>query len=241
MICRNCQTEVDDDLIFCTNCGERLFEPPEETPTVLMKEPVYTAPGVVKPPKSSSGLKWLALIVALIAIPASIFGILLLRSQNRQAALNNARPNTPTPPPSRRSNTNQNSNANAANTNAANTKTVNINSNTNAEKRANKTEIMNKRLEIAPQTHQIVPFEVKNETARITGKVKVLEGEKIDGYVYFKKTYEENFPDEKFKVFSFGSADTFDVRQTLVEEEYVLVFVNKTDKPVVIQGNFSLD
>jgi hypothetical protein len=237
MICRNCQTEVDDDLIFCTNCGERLFQPKEEEPTVLIKEPVYKPPASVKPPKSSSNLKWVALIIALIAIPASIFGILLLQSQNRQVSQNPTPPKTPSPAPTRKTNTNQNSNANLSNANRANAS----NANPNTAASADKTEIMNKRLEIAPKSHEIVPFEVAAETAKITGKVTVLEGAKIDGFVYLKKSYEENFPDEKFKMFSFGGSKTIDVRQTLVAENYVLVFVNNTDKPVVIQGNFSLE
>ncbi len=233
MICQNCQTEVDDDLIFCTNCGERLFEPQEATPSVLMSEPVYTKPDAVKPAKSSSNLKWVALIIALIAIPASIFGILLLQSRNRQAAQNTIPPKPPTATPTRTPNTNKNSNINA------NANKANVNANT--PKSADKTVIINERLEIAPKEHQAIPFEVGNETAKITGTVKVLEGEKIDGYVFLKKAYDENFPDENFKIFSFGTSKTTDVRQTLVEEDYVLVFVNKTEKPVVIEANFSLE
>jgi hypothetical protein len=236
MICLNCQTEVDDDLIFCTNCGARLFQPPGEQPTVLINEGRVTKPDAAKPPKSTSNLKWVALIIALVTIPASIFGILLLRSQNRQAAQNTNQPKTPTVTPTRRANTNQNSNANASNTNRAN-----ANANANTPPGANKTEIMNQRLEIAPKSHETVAFEVENDTAKITGKVTVLEGEKIDGFVYLKKSYEEHFPDSNFKMFSFGTSKTTDIRQTLVEEDYVLVFVNDTDKPVVIQGIFSLE
>ena len=237
MICRNCQTEVDDDLIFCTNCGERLFQPPEAEPTVLMKEPVYTQPDVVKPSKKSSNLKWVALIVALIAIPLSIFGILLLRSQNRQVSVNAPPTRTATPAPTRKSNTNQNSNANLA----PNANRANKNANANTIGNTKKEEIMNERIEIAPKDRYAVSFEVDNETARISGKVTVLEGEKIDGFVYLKKTYDEYFPDEKYKMFSFGTSKTTDVRQTLVKEDYVLVFVNNSEKPVVIQGEFALE
>ncbi|HEY0458883.1 MAG TPA: zinc ribbon domain-containing protein [Pyrinomonadaceae bacterium] len=236
MICRNCQAEVDDDLIFCTNCGERLFEPPEDTPTVLMTEPVYTTPNKPKPPKTSSRLKWLALTLALCAIPASIFGVyLLMNSQNNlPVARNSNKPNTPNPTPARRSNTNQNANANTANANRANT-----NQSANTTNNPSKIEIMNERIEIAPQSHYARPFEVKEETAKFTGKMTISQGEKIDGFVYLKQTYEENFPDETFKMFSFGNS--FEVRQTLVKENYVLVFVNNTDKPATILANFSLE
>jgi flagellar basal body-associated protein FliL len=238
MICQQCRAEVDDDLIFCTNCGARLFEPKEQTPTVLMSEPVYQKPESAKPAKSSSNLKWFALIAALVAIPASIFGILLLQSQKRQVAQNAPPPKTPIAAPTRRANTNQNANANSAN--AANAVRANSNTNVNAAN-PDKIEIMNKRLEIAPKDHQTIPFDVESETAKISGEVRVIEGEKIDGYVYIKNVYEEHFLDENFKVFSFGTAETTEIRQTLVKEEYVLVFVNKTEKPVLIEGKFSLE
>jgi len=236
MICRNCQAEVDDDLIFCTNCGERLFEPREDTPTVLMTEPIYKTHAGAKPQKTSSRLKWLAFILALCAIPASIFGVyLLMNVQNHPPVSRNTnKPNTPNPTPTRRSNTNQNANANTTNANRANT-----NANTNSTNKTGKIEIMNERIEIAPQSDYARPFEVKQETAKFTGKMTILQGEKIDGFVYLKQTFEENFPDKTFKMFSFGNS--FEVRQTLVKENYVLVFVNDTDKPTTILANFSLE
>jgi hypothetical protein len=254
MICQNCHTEVDDDLIFCTNCGARLFQPGEETPTVLLNDPTIpgsqtetlpssdpraTRPENPKPPKTSSNLKWVALIVALIAIPASIFGILLLQSRNRQVAQNNNRPPSPSPTPTRTANANRNTNVNS-----------NVNSNVNANKPnavpsppkpPKKEEIMDERIEIAPKEHYAVPFEVNSDTARINGEVRVLEGERIDGFVYLKKSYDEYFPDEKHKMFSFGGTKTVEVRQTLVKEAYVLIFVNNSDKPITAQGNFWLE
>ena len=254
MICQQCHTEVADDLIFCTDCGARLFEPKTEEPivfapdarrtggesdnppTVLRTEPIYTPAANAKPPGSSSNLKWLALIVALIAIPISIFGILLLQSRNRQVAQNAAPTKTPTVAPSRRANTNRNANVNAVNSNV---NRANANANANAKREKN--EIMNERIEIAPKTHYAREFEVSDETARLTGSVKITSGEKIDGYVYLKKNFDEFFPDETYKVFSFGTSTTTEVRQTLVAEDYVLVFVNNTDKTVVVEGDFSLE
>jgi flagellar basal body-associated protein FliL len=260
MICQNCQAKVDDDLIFCTNCGARLFEPKSEpqtglindaaarptdaespVPTVLMNDPAATPIAGEKPPKSSSNFKWIALILALIAIPASIFGIYLLNKSNKPPVTqtvnkSNAPANKPTPKPA----ANQNSNVNTANVNA-NTANINKTSNTNSASPQNKTEIMNERIEIAPHEHYARPFDVPDETARITGKVKVLQGEKIGGFVYFQKSFDEHFPDETYKVFSLGGSKEFEVDQTLVAEKYVLVFVNDTDQPVVIQGNFSIE
>ena len=84
MICQNCHARVDDDLIFCTNCGERLVVPTAQT--VSLNDSIVTQNAVVKPPKSSSNLKWLALIVALVAVPASIFGIYLLMNSSEKFA-----------------------------------------------------------------------------------------------------------------------------------------------------------
>lgn len=258
MICQQCHTEVADDLIFCTNCGARLFEPKteeqtvlipdsrktneenENQPTVLMTEPIYKPSPDRKSPKSSSNLKWVALIVALVAIPASIFGIFLLMNTGKSAnvSLNTNKPGSPTATPTRRSNTNRNSNVNAVNSNAnrANSN-IGVNNSNNREK----TEIMKERIEIAPKSHYAREFEVSDETARITGNVAIRQGEKIDGYVYLKTNYDEYFPDETYKVFSFGTSSTTEVRQTLVKEDYVLVFVNNTDKPLIIEGDFSLE
>lgn len=236
MICQVCQTEVADDLIFCTNCGARLFEPKTDEQTVLMTEPFYAPTAGTKSQKTSSTLKWLALIVALIAIPASIFGILLLQSRNRQTAENAVPPKTPFVTPARRANTNRNASTNTINSNANR-----ANANSNMPGKREKIGVMNERIEIAPKTHYARPFEVTRETARFTGTVAIRQGEKIDGYVYLKKSYDEFFPDETYKVFSFGTSTTTEVRQTLVKEGYVLVFVNNTDDPVIIEGNFSME
>ena len=128
-----------------------------------------------------------------------------------------------------------NANVSARNANSVNT---NLNENTSAPK--NKSEIMNERIEIAPKSNYALPFKITDETAKIFGKVEVLEGEKIKGFVYFQKMFDEHFPDEIYKVFSFDGAKEIDVNQTLIKENYVLVFVNDSEKPVVIRGKFSV-
>ncbi len=259
MICQNCQNEVDDDLIFCTNCGERLFQPKSDAQTglikdsakqtavenpvetVFMNDSVVTQTAIEKPPNQSSNFKWIALIIALIAIPASIFGVYLLTNSTKpQAAQNTNKPKTPAPTATRKANANQNSNANLSNTNA-NPANANINTNTNTPTPTAKTEIMNERIEIEPDSSYSLSFEVTDETAKIVGKVKVLEGEKIDGFVYLQKSYDEHFPDDTYKIFSFSGAKSAETNQTLVKENYVLVFVNDSENSVVIQGKFSLE
>ena len=235
MICQNCRAEVDDDLIFCTNCGARLFQPADETPTVLMNDPRATTPESVKPPPKSSNLKWAALIVALIAIPASIFGIFLLQSRNRQVTVNTSKTGTPTATPTRKpSNTNVNANVNAN----AKVNKANSNAKSNANTASERIDVMNERIEIAAKEHYAVPFEIESSRARFRGRVTVLEGEKVEVFVYIKSEYDTYFPDPTHKVFSFDTGKSEDTEQVLVKEEYVLVFVNKSDKPLTIQGNF---
>jgi flagellar basal body-associated protein FliL len=237
MICRNCQAQVDDDLIFCTNCGERLSG--TNAQTVLMNDSVVTKTAKETPQKSLSKIKWIALIIGLIAIPVSIYGVYLLvnASKHSQITQNVNKPNPPAQSP-RKANNKQISNEKVSNTNA-NSANTNLNENTSTPK--NKSEIMNERIEIAPKSNYALPFKITSETAKITGKVKVLEGEKIKGFVYFQKEFDEHFPDEIYKVFSFDGAKEIDVNQTLVKENYVLVFVNDGEKSVVIRGNFSVE
>ncbi|MEP6902423.1 MAG: zinc ribbon domain-containing protein [Actinomycetota bacterium] len=235
MICQKCQAEVDDDLIFCTNCGERLMDSKSAAQTVLINDSVVTKTSIGKPPKPSSNVKWIALIIALIAIPASIFGVYLL-TNSKQIAQNTNK--LPTPTATRKANTNQNSNVNVSNANA---NRENANINTNSAKPKDKTEIMNERVEIAPKEHYAVPFEIGKENTKLLGEAKLLEGEKITGFVYLQKSYDEYFPDQTYKMFSFEGKKTVEINATLVEEEYVLIFVNDTDKSMIIQGNFSVE
>ena len=241
MICQNCQAQVENDLIFCTNCGARLFHTENKSQTVLMKDSIVTQPSLSPTQKSSSNLKWIALILFLIAIPASIFGVYLLMNQNRAPITQNInKPNTPAPTPTRKANTNQNTNANIANTNA-NISNANVNANTNVETPKTKNEVMNERIEIAPHEHYALPFEVEKDNSTLLGTVKILEGEDFKGYVYLQSQYDEHFPDETYKMSSFETKKSADVKQTLVAQKYVLIFVNNGDKPLIIQGIFAVD
>lgn len=244
MICQNCGAQVDDDLIFCTNCGERQIVPTAQQ-TVSINDSVVTKALDAKPPKSSSNIKWLALIVALIAIPASIFGIyLLVNSQkNSQVSQNINKSNSPVLTPTRKAETNQNSNANISNANISNENTnpANINLNGNVSTPATKTEVMNERIEISPKSSYAKSFTIEGDTKTFSGKVELLQGETYKGFVYLQSQYDEHFPDELYKMFIFGEEKKSDVKSRLIPENYVLVFVNETDKPIVIQGNFWLE
>lgn len=245
MICQNCHASVDNDLIFCTTCGERLSGTVIETPTVLQNgSTANNLPLAEKPKTSSSNLKWITLIIALIAIPATIFGVvLLINSSKTQVSQNPDKPNTPAPSPTRKTNASQNSNANVSNTNTNSVKsnTANVNESKKSSETADKKVIVDKRIEIYAKSSYSMSFEVEADTAKILGEVKVLEGEKIEGFVYTQEAYNEHFPDPIYKMFSFEGVKTAELNQTLIKEEYVLIFVNNTEETITIQSKFSIE
>lgn len=240
MICQNCNARVDDDLIFCTNCGERQIVPTAQQ-TVSMNDSVVTKAINEKPPKSSSNIKWFALIVALIAIPASIFGVYLLTNSQKtsQVSQNINKSNSPIPTLTRKTESNQNSNANVSNTNSTNGIWENTNSeNSNVSNSISKTEVMNERIEIQPKSSYAKSFTIEGDTKTFLGNVELLQGETYKGFVYLQTQYDEHFPDELYKMFIFGEEKKSEVKSRLIPENYVLVFVNETDQPIVIKGEF---
>jgi len=241
MICQNCRATVDNDLIFCTQCGERLQEPMNSAQTNLMPDSVITKSSALQPTPKSSSLKWAALIIAVIAVPASLLGgYLLLKQNNRQVSQNPNKQNAPTATPIRKTNQNNQTNISESNSNISNSNNVETNQAADSAD-PGKTEVMNERIEIAPDSHYALPFEVKDETARITGDVKISEGQPIEGYVFFKDMYEQHFPDATYKVFSIDVTKDSSINQTLVKGDYIIVFVNKNDKSSVIQGSIIIE
>jgi hypothetical protein len=240
MVCLNCKAEVDNDLVFCTVCGARLHETFSSNQTVVMPDSVVTQNAV--PPPRKSNLKWLALIVALTAIPASIFGIYLVLNRGQNVAQNVNKPNTPNPSPTRKGNTNQTNNTNLnSNVNTANS---NLNGNqTNSNSPANSVPatkvIWKERIEIVPNAHYAVPFEMTDEGA-IEGIVAAVQGSPIEAYVYTQEQFDEHFPDPIYKIFSIEGEKKAEVKQHLIKEKYVLVFVNKSESNLTIEGSFSI-
>ena len=251
MICQNCQANVDNDLVFCTSCGTRLNETWSQPPTVLLNESVATKASVPEVQKSNSNLKWIALIIALIAIPASLFATYLIFSNSKPTQISNNNQTKPVKSPTpvaNRQNTNKvtpNNSVNVANTDT--NANVESNSNSNVVETLDedwldenapleeRTEIWSERIGIAPGDHFAVPFSVDGDD-RIIGIVKTLEGSPVEGYVYTKSAFDEHFPEPDFKIFSFGGEKNSKIDQTLIKEKYVLVFMNKAKKPLLIYG-----
>lgn len=232
MICPNCQSNVDDDLIFCTNCGQRISGIGNQ-PTAA-NDSVATR---ISPPhkaKKSVAAKWIALIAALIAVPLIIFGVIMFVNLNRQTnvAENTAKPSATNRQPV--------SNKALKNVDANQSENSNINSNIKQSTKTDSpaSEIFNQQIEIAPGEHMAYPFRLDSDT-KITGDLQTVRGEPIHGFVYFQKEYDEHFPDATFKVFDFEGANP-NVEQTLVAGDYVLVFLNPNPSSTTIKGKFTI-
>lgn len=238
MICQNCQTEVDNDLVFCTNCGARLHEKITETPTVMLDDSVVTKLSAVAPAAPKNNLKWIALIIALIAVPCSlVVAYLLLKHKDQPFAQNINQPIKPVFSPTRTAEINQNISSNKANGENFNSNTSASNQNNNSASLFAGDAIMNERIEISPNSNYAVPFKIEEESAKIAGDIRLVQGEPIVGYVFFKEVYEEHYVDPNYKVFDFNVAKDSSIEQTLPGGDYVLIFVNQTQKSAMIQGS----
>lgn len=256
MICQNCHSNVDDDLIFCTNCGVRLIQPTNTSPNQTQQPTeVFNTqteqPTVVLPnqKEKKSNAKWIALIIG-ISIFTLILGFGLFTYFRPNSNQNTANKSTPKPTQSSKPKpTNQNKNANVAVNNANSNVNVNANistnSNTNSsEEKDDKTEkiILDDQVSVDANGRTAFPFKVTQDTAKITGKVEILEGENYEGYVFIQEIYDENGVNPTFKMFSFGSEDDgkiANIEQVLVEGNYVIVFSNSDGKGVRLRAKFT--
>ena len=239
MICQNCQAQVADDLVFCTECGSRLHETVSEEKTVVMPESVVTKVEEAKPRPT---LKIATIIVGVIAL-LTVLGVGALMFFNPFAAKpvsQNTTPKptkTPTPKPSNQNKT-ANLPANNSNTNADLTNVnTNNSSNENTEKEPPKLKkiVVDERINIYADSSVAFPFTV-DEEAKIVGKTEVLQGEQFEGYVFLQEVYDENGVKPEMKVFSFESGD---VEQVLPKGNYVLVFANNNEKEVSLKTKFT--
>lgn len=241
MICQNCHSEVDNDLVFCTNCGARLHETVSQMTHVLPENSVATRISEVSPAAQKSNLKWIALIVALIAVPSSLFvGYLIFKPENQPVARNVNQPKTPVSSPTRKIEIiNQNTSSNVDDSNAApeNSNSEETVQNTDAPTDAEKTNLWGERIEISPNSNYAVPFKVETESAQITGEIKIVQGEPLVGYFFLKEVYEEHYVDPNYKVSVFDVTKDSTVDQTLPEGDYVLILVNQNKKSSTIQSD----
>ena len=240
MICQNCRATIDDDLVFCTECGARLYETMSNVPTIALNDSVVTQ--VSAPPKKSSPFKWIALIIGLSALPASLGIAYLLIKNQSPVKVTNANKSAPV---NRKNNSNSinknvnvtvpNVNANAAsNSNVSNANSDNGNQTANNTVETEPTVIFDDQIEIAAGEHIAYPFKLDGD-AKIAGKIQTLRGDSVQGYVFTQDAYDEHFPDANYKMFSFEGKNPV-IEQHLVTGDYVIVFLNETASAIVIKG-----
>ena len=241
MICQNCQSEVADDLVFCTECGSRLHETVSSVETVVMPKPPVTQTDELKPNKT---LKIATIIVGIIAL-LTILGlaaIMVFNPFSQKPVAQNTTPKpskTSTPKPA-----NQNKNANViANNSNANDNLANVNSNTSTNENTAKEPpklaevILDDRLNIYADSSVAYSFTVDDDLAKIVGSAEITRGEQFEGYVFLQQVYDENQVNPDKKIFSF---ETGQVEQYLPKGDYVLVLANSDGKGVSVNAKFTM-
>lgn len=237
MICISCKKEVDDDLVFCTECGERLFEPTIDGRTLLRPE-FEPAPGSggSQPDARRNLFVGGILILSLLAVGA---GILFNPFSTRNGK------------PDNQSKTRSGSNRSMPDQNrikdiSSNTTISNADGNSNKPKLLpnleNPTEsVLNEKFTVDPNSHIVFSFTVSAETAKLIGTAELLEGQRFVGYVFLHDVFDQRSVDPTYKMFSFDAEHVkiAQIEQTLVKGEYVLVFTNSDDIPITLKIRIS--
>lgn len=249
MICQNCQTEVANDLVFCTECGSRLHQTISDAQTVIMPESVVTkatAPPIEKP---KSNFKWLAIVLGIIVaivIPLSLI-ITYFALNSTKPNANNKPINSSTTTNRKANNQNKTANSLVNNLNSANnwnlndkSNNTNENTNSNVSLKASETKILDERVNIDADGHIAFPFKVGGDI-KIVGEVELLDGEQYEGFVFLQEVYDEHSVDSTYKMFSFdvNQGKTAQVEQFLPKGNYVLVFSNSDGKGASLKAKFT--
>lgn len=246
MNCQNCQTEVANDLVFCTECGSRLHQTISDAQTVILPESVVTkATEPIKKPKSA--LKILGIIIGIVVvlvIPISLI-IAYFALNNPKAPANKTTVNNSNS--TNRKTSNQNKSANTLVNNSANNWNLNSNSESNTENtnanirlKAEETKILDERVNIDANGHIAFPFKVSGDI-KIVGEVEILEGEQYEGFVFLQEVYDEHSVDSTYKMFSFdvNQGKIAKIEQYLPKGNYVLVFANNDGNGASLKAKFA--
>lgn len=240
MICQSCQAEVDNDLVFCTECGSRLHQTISNAQTVVMPESVVTKVSESIPPKKSSSLKWVMLaigIVVVIAVPASLL-IAYFALSNSNKSVANKSPNNSSSANKKPGNQNKPANVISNDQNSANDwSNKSQNNESNVSLKPKETKIIDEQISIDADGNIAFPFKVREGMVKMVGETEILNGDQFEGYVFLQEVYDENGVDPDKKVFSF---DSDKAEQYLTKGNYVLVFVNSDGKGVSLKTKFTM-
>jgi uncharacterized membrane protein YvbJ len=221
MICQTCQATVDNDLIFCTECGSRLTQNwgnAQSEATVVLNNP----PTQTQPVKKSSPLKWILAIVGLLGI-AGVFGIGLLIFLN---------PFSKPAKPSKHDEINVNRSADHDSSD----------SESNKKSDDEETTVIDERVNVDKNSHIAFPFKVTDDYVEFAGEIENLGSEKFEGYVFMKDLYDEKTVDPLYKMFSLNtsSGKISKTEQFLFKGDYVLVFKDTSGKGGSLKATFSV-
>ena len=241
MICRTCQTNVADDLVFCTECGSRLHETVTNIPGGISEQtlviPTSQQNKIAEVPVKKSKAKWILLSVLLFVLPAVAIGMLLVF---KFGFSNNGVKPVPSPtktPVKRKSPTPEKTPANSNPTPQSNNTSSNINSESADSPDDQSGLILEDRVSIDIDEHIAYPFRLTSQS-KIEGEVSILEGDSYEGYVFTQEAYDEYFPDSNYKMFSFGEAKSLRLGNSC-QKQLRDRFMNTGKNGLVLKTKFS--
>lgn len=225
MICPNCKSAIDNDLVFCVQCGARLTG---NFTNRQIQTPTQPTIAFSNPPKRKLPWLWISLGLLLFVGLLTSSGILYFFLRKNVETEKTAAPiegkNSPRNSPI--SDTNQNINSSVSEKNAA-----------NAHSSAGEKIIVDETLTVAENDHKAFPYQITNDSTMLRGQAELIKGEKFKMYVLLKEAYDKFIADSTYAVNEFeGKRDkVLKVNEFTAADKYVLIIENKTDKPISVK------
>lgn len=227
MICKNCQAIVDNDLIFCVNCGSRLIGGAETNRGI----PAQPTIAFSVPQKKRNHLILIAVIPLLgIAVLATILGIIawLPASSKNETRKDNSLPEKSTNADYPKNGEDRGAESDSLNNPpASNAKTA-----INGERI-----IVDETLTIGKNEHKAFPYQITDNSTMLRGQAELLEGENFRAYVLLKDAYDTFLADPTYEVYGFKGkrGEIIKINEFTSADKYVLVVENKSVQPISLK------
>lgn len=231
MICPNCKAVIDNDLVFCVQCGMRLtgnFTQPQ------LQTPTQPTVAFSNQPKRKFPWLWVSLgslfFVGLIASSGVLYFLLKKNAEAQKTSVPIEAKNTPYNPATV-SNINQNTTLPDREQTAA-----------NANSPKDENIIVDETITVEKKDHKAFPFQIKNDSTMLRGQAELIEGEKFKAYVLLEDAYDKFMADSTYAVNEFDGkrGEIVKVNEFTTADKFVLVIENKEDKPIVLKINMFL-
>lgn len=223
MICKNCQASIDDDLIFCVNCGIRLVGG-LDTNRGMPAQP--TVPFSIVQKKRNPLILIAVISLLCVGVVATFLGIIVwlkpFSGNETRKSASSAENNDADYP---KSAGNSNADSNAFNKNQS--------SNEKAATDEEKT-IVDETLTINKNEHKAFPYQITDNSTMLRGQAELLEGESFRGYVLLKEAYDTFLADPSYKVIGFSGkrGEIVKINEFTSADKYVLIIENKSSQPI---------